>query len=113
MYEPLIKGNEISWETTNDSKRNDNAVDAQLVKAAFQMPQFAENTPQPIASVGLRNGDFAIVQLQAIKEGDIAELSEQRRQKIREQLAEGAGSLSYQLYVHDMMSRAEIKLLRK
>ncbi len=85
--------------------RYGSGVDAAIVKAAFVLPHPVEGKVSA-STATLANGDLAVVQVTAVKEGDV-KADPNLTQQITSQLAQSA----YQNYIETL--KAEAKIIRK
>ena len=70
---------------------------------AFNVPRVGEK-----AGLSLVDGDYVIVSLTAINDGNVAALDKEQINSITQQIEAKYGVMDYELYVNDLMSHAKI-----
>lgn len=97
-----------STQSVENSQRSNGAVNQELLQAAFAMPKPSAQQPS-LQAVSLNNGDVAVVQLQAVKEGAPDSFNATQRNALAAQLRMGSGTASFTAYMDDLKTNAEIK----
>lgn len=92
----------------DNSERSNGAVNQEVLRAAFAMPKPAASQPS-LDAVNLSNGDVAIVQLVAVKEGAPDSFNPTQRNALAAQLRMSNGTASFAAYMDDLKANAEIK----
>jgi len=105
--EEVAKDAGAEWQTPVMLERNAATVDAALLRKAFRMPRPAEGG----ASYGntvLSNGDFAVLALTRVVDGDPASFDKAERDNLRRQLANLRGNEASRALLEDLKSKARI-----
>lgn len=98
-----------SWNKKQNIDRMTREVDANLLEAVFSMPRWLELNKPELKAVKLSNGDYAIVWLIGVTDGNAELLSESEKKSIEAELQTHWGRLEYALYVADQIGKAQIK----
>ena len=82
----LAKERKLEWQHLGDIKRGDSALDADVLREAFAMPRPQDNKAV-YAGVKLASGDYSVVALLAVKDGesvaDEAQLEHVKNNRVR------------------------------
>ena len=105
--EEVAKEAGAEWQTPAMIERNAATVDAALVRKAFRMPRPAEGKAS-YGTVALGSGDFAVVVLSKVVDGDPASFDKAERDSLRRQLANLRGSEASQALLQELKSKAKI-----
>jgi peptidyl-prolyl cis-trans isomerase D len=87
--------------------RNDERHDRQIVAEAFRVPRTDDGQ---IASAGamVANGDYALLQIDAVRDGDVSRIDEAGRATFRRNLDQLYGTLESAALLEQLKARAEI-----
>lgn len=89
--------------------RYDSRVDSRILTEAFSMP-YPVDAPS-VKGLQLPSGDYAIIQVNAVHQGELPKSDESVSQNIfKEELEKNYGQIDYQLYVREMMKDSKIKV---
>ncbi len=91
------------WNETALIKRNDNSVNHEILNAAFRMVKPAEGETK-WRGLKLANGDYAVIALYQVKEGDLSNIDEAVRTALKERL-ERSRSQSEGAYLVDSLKQ--------
>lgn len=99
----LIKSNQLQWQTVTAATRD---ADASLIT----INEMAFNLPRVGAEVGrsLVDGDYVIVRLKKINDGQLNPLDKEQVASITQQIEANYGMMDYDLYVNSLMNKAQI-----
>jgi len=89
--------------------RDATQVPRAVVEKAFGLPRPASGQAS-VAGVALDNGDYAVLAVFAVKDGDPGKLDDEARKREMAQLARRKGAAQYQLLVRFLRDRAEVEL---
>lgn len=89
-------------------QRDDQNLDPALTQAIFRMPRPGAHR-RLLDGVALSNGDYALVALHGIENGDPAKLSAKRRSQIGEELAARQGNAEFDAYVEALRQKGKVK----
>lgn len=95
------------WQTPAALERNATSVDFALVQTAFRMPRPSESSPR-FGSTALTSGDFAVLALKRVIDGDPASFDQAERENLRQQLANLRGRESSQALLESLKAKARI-----
>ncbi len=98
--------NELSWTEVKFYNRNDGQLDRVILQDVFKAGEASEK----VSIIDLRNGDYALVKMTAIKDGDPASLSNEQRQVLKDQQQRTRGSNEYTAWIKVLKSSAKISL---
>lgn len=84
-------------------------VDAALVGKVFALPRPAPGKPTR-SVVELRKGDYALVELTAVVDGDPSKLTAEERTRAREQLQQGVAAVEGRALLGALRAGAEVKV---
>ena len=93
----------LHWQRIQDASRDSELTDAQINELAFAM-----NDVGQFAGQELQNGDFAVVNLLKIKDGQVASEDKEQIRNLTQQLESNYGLMDYDLYISRLMSQAKI-----
>jgi peptidyl-prolyl cis-trans isomerase D len=105
--EAVAKANALDWQVALGVKRNDRAVNSEVLTAVFQLQMAAENAVTE--GFYARNGDFVVASLQKVTQGDVATLSVAQKASLIYAADSINGSRLVQAYQASLVARAEIK----
>lgn len=95
------------WTTKENVGRTTRGVDAELLEAAFSMPKPLANK-RVIKTTPLANGDYAVVWLFDVKDGNPAMLNSADKQNYESALSKHWGELEFALYTTELMDEAKV-----
>ena len=84
-------------------------VDREVVAEAFKLPRPAGDAPVT-GKAALPNGAYALITLQAVKDGDPSKLDAKTREAARNQLRQGASGTAVRGYVDSLRKAAKIEI---
>jgi len=99
----------VAWKNTVTVARDSKDADAAIVKKAFTMTKPQEGKIS-YDGVVLRNGDYAIIALNKVTEGDPATVDKSERETIRRQLANALQANSREYLIATLRKGASIKI---
>ncbi len=92
-----------------DIGRNASNVDRKLVDDVFKLDHPQDGKPTDGES-SLSNGDYALVQLTAVKDGDPSKVDAKTREAARNTLRQGMGNLAVRGYIDSLRKSAKIEV---
>ncbi|MCC5792217.1 MAG: SurA N-terminal domain-containing protein [Legionellaceae bacterium] len=98
-----LQGKAPQWKAITAATRELDSVPAVINNLAFSMA-----SPQQQEGKQVDNGDFVIVKLKAIHDGDLQRLDPEQKAAIQQQLESSYGMIDYDLYVAGAMKTADI-----
>jgi len=93
---------------TGISRTDLKGLSAEVVQATFDIPRAVKGAVAGQV-VALPNGDFVVVLLKGIQDGDLKALSKEKREAFEDGLAQSLGELDYNLIVSDAYRTMTIK----
>ncbi|VAX04676.1 hypothetical protein MNBD_GAMMA20-2533 [hydrothermal vent metagenome] len=105
--EEVAQEADAEWQTPAVLERNAVTVDPALVQAVFRMPRPAGGTTR-YGSTALRSGDFAVLVLSRVIDGDLTSFDKAERENLRQQLANLRGAESRQAILDALKAKARI-----
>lgn len=100
----LAEMHKLVWKETKQATRDTDKTDTIINELAFSMS--AENTRHGRL---LKNGDFVVVHLNKINNGDYAKLDKEQQASIAQQIEASHGLMLYDLYVNQLVQTAKIE----
>jgi len=93
----------LEWKLVSNASRDMETPSTSINEMAFSLPRIG-------AKVGrsLNNGDYVIVHLTKINDGDLNTLDKEQLASTTQQIETNYGRMDYDLYVSDLMSKAKI-----
>lgn len=101
--EKLLESNQLQWQQVEQATRDTDKVDAAVNDLAFSL---AKTNSQDGRS--LENGDFVIVHLKKINDGQFKSLDKEQQASIAQQIESSYGVMDYDLYVNSLLTKAKI-----
>ncbi len=95
------------WVNATDVSRNSTNPSPKIVEASFAMANPSESGS--FKQVKLENGDYAIIWLTKVIDGDASKLSSQEKENFTAQLAKHYGELEFALYATQLIKDAKIE----
>jgi len=83
-----------------------------VVKKAFELPR-PESEKVSVAGTDLGAGDYAVLAVMAVKDGDPASLDEAARKREMEQLASRKGSAQFNLMGRFLREQADVEITQE
>ena len=96
---------------TQDLQRDSHEVPTAIVQAAFRLPRDAEGTVYGQAVLG--NGDYAVLALRAVHDGDPASLTDEARKREQARLAQLRSRQSVDELVSELRRQASVEIHKK
>lgn len=102
--------NHLTWVEKKQEGRATQTLDSALLQAVFSMPRPNPTRSEPILKVvRLSNGDFVVVQLQHVQDGEYDQLPKTEKQHYETALKKHWGELEFSLYLNTLVKQASIK----
>jgi peptidyl-prolyl cis-trans isomerase D len=102
-YAQLVSQHHLSWHTVlGISREGDNATTS-LNEWVFGLPRAGA-----YAGHQLMNGDYVIIKLQAIHDGELSQLDKEQVNSIAQQIETNYGLMDYEFYMNGLMKKAQI-----
>jgi peptidyl-prolyl cis-trans isomerase D len=105
----LSRSYSLPWQVDKEAGRYDSRVDGRILTEAFRMP--SPNDKPSLEGLKLPSGDYAIIEVNAIHQGELPKSDGNVSSNIfKEELEKNYGQIDYQLYVRELMTNANIKI---
>lgn len=99
----------FKWQTLINATRYGSKASAAIVNAAFRLPRPADKSIS-CTNLKLPNGDYAVIAVTAVHDGNADNVNETEQRIYREQLENSYGQLDYSLYVQELVNKAKVKV---
>ncbi|OGV29581.1 MAG: hypothetical protein A3E88_04865 [Legionellales bacterium RIFCSPHIGHO2_12_FULL_35_11] len=93
----------LAWKEAHQVSRDSTGIDTSINDLAFSIPNIGESK-----GLSLEQGDYAIVHISNITDGDFDKLDKEQVAIIRQQLESSYGLNDYNLYTNGLMMQAKI-----
>jgi len=111
--EGLAAANDLKLEKPVPIKRAKNSgLPQPLVQAVFEAAKPREGEPTPVL-VALPNGDQAIVNLLAVKDGDMSKVDTKKRAAVKAQLTTADGQALFNALISRLRSEADVTIIER
>jgi glycosyltransferase A (GT-A) superfamily protein (DUF2064 family) len=97
----------LNWQSKNQVTRQTPGVDAQILQAAFALSQ--PKAELSVSGVALKDGQYALVGVKKVWPAK-TQINSQQLASMQNQLENGYAQLDYQLYLNNLLKRANIKI---
>lgn len=106
--DPLVVAKELKaeWKTAT-AGRNEASLDRTLVEHAFKLAR-PESGKATSSGLHIGNGDYAVVRLLAVKDGDPAQIDDTQKKSIAKTLAESAAESEFSALLESAKKNAKI-----
>lgn len=104
-----LKQHKLSYVSKLHISRSDKDTPREVLQTAFSLA-YPNGKKSSIGGVGLTNGDYVVVVLNALHKKPLAEISKQQKNNYEKRLIESNSKLEYSLYVTSQMNHAKIKM---
>lgn len=96
-------------QTTADAVRMQQGVAPEVLQQAFLLPHPAAGKAQ-FARVSLADGNYALVAVDKVQDGDLSKVSAEQRNTLRDQMSQAYGILATQGFLDSLKAKADIKI---
>ena len=102
----------LEWSRFEDVGRTGGGLARQLTELAFRMPRPGSGAPQFDGTVD-GGGDFVIVSLSSVDEGDISSMSDDETRTMRQALESGDGRSMLDAFVRGRRQAADVRIVEQ
>lgn len=88
----------------------DKDLNKDILAAVFKMPRLLQNNQDMTKAIPLPNGDYAIVALQKVTPGNIAEVEPAMQTAYRRSISDGIAQLEFSLYANQVLNDSRIEV---
>lgn len=99
----VVDEKNLVWHNVEDAGRDSDKADAMINDLAFSLPRTNSQDGRRLI-----NGDYVIVKLKKIKNGQYKTLDKEQRNSIAQQIEANYGLMDYDLYLNSLVTRAKI-----
>ncbi len=117
-FEEKLKANESVAELAGEkgftvqdkrwTKRDNQDIPREIIQALFALPRKTDNAIQT-KGVTLNNGDYSLIALSGIKDGDFSKITKEERKAIADGIANATGVDYFTAYLQALKDKAEVK----
>ncbi len=97
----------VEWKQAGELKRADRSIDGNIVQQAFKMKK-PEPDKSSYGGIGLASGDYAVIGVSKVTDGDIANIDEAKRQTLKRNIAGIRGESAFSNYLQSLKNDANI-----
>jgi peptidyl-prolyl cis-trans isomerase D len=109
MPADVAKETDVEIHDAGTLGRSDRGLNPTLLGKAFELPRPSDSRPS-YGNAQLVNGDYAVIIVSAVEDGDPQAVDEAMRQNIRRSLASARGSAEFQALVQALKAEADITI---
>ncbi|MGH1469900.1 MAG: SurA N-terminal domain-containing protein [Cellvibrionaceae bacterium] len=106
--EDVAKANDYEWQVSLKTSRTDAKVSRDILSHIFAMQR--PNASSVTDGLQLNNGNYAIVNLTKVEDGDLSKMTQAEKDNLRQRLAGISGETSYTAYELVLEKDADVKL---
>lgn len=103
-FQNLLAENKLSWKPVEKLGREAEKIDPAINDLAFTIAK-----PEAIDGLQLMDGDYAIVRLKKINEGQYKTLDSEEQVNIAQQIEANYGVMDYDFYINELVAQAKIR----
>ena len=103
----VAKDLDITWTKSGELKRSDRKIDSAIVSEAFKLSR-PEDGKVSYGSVALANGDYALIAVNKVTDGDVAKIEAAKKQNLQKTLAGIRGGDEFNDVLETIKSTAKI-----
>lgn len=107
----LAAAEKLEWKDVPDLGRRTDQVDPVLRHSAFRLPRPAGTGPS-YGGVALDGGDYALIAVLGVTDGDPAKLTDKERQDTRERLQRAASEAAWQDFIAGLRANADVAIFK-
>jgi len=96
-------------QTVADAVRMQQGVAPEVLQQAFLLPHPAAGKSE-YARVALQDGNYALVGVDKVQDGDLSKVSAEQRNTLRDQMKQAYGILATQAYIDALKAKTDIKI---
>ncbi|KTC95897.1 SurA N-terminal domain-containing protein [Legionella feeleii] len=103
VQDKLMQTNQLRWQEVDKATRDTDKADATVNDLAFSLPRTNSRDGR-----SLSNGDYVIVRLKKINDGQLSLLDKEQQASLAQQIEANYGLMDYDLYVNNLVHKAKI-----
>lgn len=99
-----VNGKKLEWRSVEEANRDSEKADAMINDLAFSLTK-----PNRLEGRRLLNGDYVIVHLKKITDGDYDALDKEQQNSLIQQIESSYGLVDYDLYIKSLENQAKVE----
>jgi peptidyl-prolyl cis-trans isomerase D len=103
----IAKELELEWTKSGELKRSDRKIESMIVKQAFKLSRPEEGNTS-FGGTALSNGDYAVIAVNKVTDGDVANIEESKQLDLKRTLTSIRGDASFTDLLASMKDEARI-----
>jgi peptidyl-prolyl cis-trans isomerase D len=103
MQNKLMTDHHLKWKSVAQASRDSDISLVEMTDIAFKLGKVGDQSGR-----SLNNGNYVIVELKKLNDGQLALLDKEQLASITQQIEANYGMMDYDLYVSNLMSKAKI-----
>jgi peptidyl-prolyl cis-trans isomerase D len=107
----LAAAEKLEWKDVPDLGRRTDQVDPTIRHSAFRLPRPAGTSPS-YGGMTLDGGDYALIAVLGVADGDPGKLTDKERQDTRERLQRAASDAAWQDFIAGLRANADIAIFK-
>ena len=100
----LMSTNQLKWTEVEKAARDNDKSNSIVNNLAFSLLK-----PESREGVALENGDYVVVRLKQINDGNLSTLDQEQKDSLVQQIESTYGMLDYDLYINSLLRHAKIE----
>lgn len=101
--EKLIQSKQLKWHAIEEAARDSDKASSIINDLAFSLPKVNSRDGR-----SLENGNYVIVRLKKINEGQLDSLDKEQQASLAQQIETNYGVMDYDLYINELVNHAKI-----
>jgi peptidyl-prolyl cis-trans isomerase D len=102
----MMSSNQLKWSSVKRSARDNADTNTLINELAFNLSK-----PESREGLVLENGDYVVVRLKSINDGDLSTLDKEHKDSLIQQIEASYGMMDYDLYVNNLVKKAKVEKL--
>ena len=103
QQQALMTENKLEWHSITQASRDNEKTSGTINDLAFNLLK-----PEAKNGLALENGDYVVVKLKQINDGELSALDKEHSDSLMQQIESSYGMMDYDLYVNNLMKKAKI-----
>jgi peptidyl-prolyl cis-trans isomerase D len=104
QQEKIIQAKQLKWHQIEQSSRDSEKENPAINDLAFSLPRVGSHDGR-----SLPNGDFVLVRLKKINNGQLQLLDNEQQASLLQQIESSYGMMDYELYVYNLLAKAKVE----
>jgi peptidyl-prolyl cis-trans isomerase D len=99
-----MESSQLKWQPMKKAARDSDKIDPVINELAFNLSNINNSGGRT-----LTNGDFVVVRLKQINDGQFELLDKEQQASLAQQIEASYGEMDYDLYVNNLLAKAKIE----